>query len=267
MKYKLYPYKLRSVSGKDLANELQCLRIKPYNSQYRGHPNHILINWGSSNIPNNMMHNCREVLNHPAAVACASNKLATFDKFYEHGIRTPEYTRSPEIAREWIEGYIDRRSNSQCDYKCVYARTKLRGHSGNGIVILRDLNDDFPVAQLYTKGIKTNAEFRAHVFKNQVIDVTQKLRRSTLLREEINFDVRNYTNGWVFARVGVHLPEQAQTLAVDAISALQLDFGAVDLIHGRDNNYYVLEVNTAPGLMGTTLSSYARAFNNYLLRI
>jgi glutathione synthase/RimK-type ligase-like ATP-grasp enzyme len=43
-----------------------------------------------------------------------------------------------------------------------------------------------------------------------------------------------------------------------------LDFGAVDIGHRLiDNQFFVFEVNTAPGLEGTTLDKYAKAIYNY----
>jgi hypothetical protein len=48
---------------------------------------------------------------------------------------------------------------------------------------------------------------------------------------------------------------------------LELDFGAVDLIWNENQNVvYVLEVNTAPGMEGTTLENYCDAFSNALYR-
>jgi glutathione synthase/RimK-type ligase-like ATP-grasp enzyme len=50
-----------------------------------------------------------------------------------------------------------------------------------------------------------------------------------------------------------------------AVSALGLDFGAVDIIwNEREDKCYVLEVNTAPGLQGSTLENYANAIMEVL---
>jgi D-alanine-D-alanine ligase-like ATP-grasp enzyme len=44
-----------------------------------------------------------------------------------------------------------------------------------------------------------------------------------------------------------------------------LDFGAVDIIYNaKRNECYVLEVNTAPGLEGTTVEKYATKFASEL---
>ncbi|MNY81884.1 hypothetical protein D3C86_2236870 [compost metagenome] len=45
-----------------------------------------------------------------------------------------------------------------------------------------------------------------------------------------------------------------------AVNALGLDFGAADVIwNDHRKQAFVLEVNTAPGLTGTTLEKYAKA--------
>ena len=58
----------------------------------------------------------------------------------------------------------------------------------------------------------------------------------------------------------VVVPDVCRSLAIDSVAALRLDFGAVDIIwNKRHDRYYTLEVNTAPGLEGTTLERYSNA--------
>ena len=52
-----------------------------------------------------------------------------------------------------------------------------------------------------------------------------------------------------------------------AINACQLDFGAIDMAyvyneHSGEHEAYVIEVNSAPGLEGTTLHNYVSYFQN-----
>ncbi|MNY63636.1 hypothetical protein D3C86_2006230 [compost metagenome] len=50
-----------------------------------------------------------------------------------------------------------------------------------------------------------------------------------------------------------------------AVNAIGLTFGAVDVIWNEYRHQaYVLEVNTAPGLTGTTLEKYAEAFRGLM---
>lgn len=76
--------------------------------------------------------------------------------------------------------------------------------------------------------------------------------------------MRNHANGFIFAHEGVDIPDDVKELAVGAVAALDLDFGAVDLIQTKMGKWYVLEVNTACGLAGTTLKKYAEQFRNLL---
>ncbi len=75
--------------------------------------------------------------------------------------------------------------------------------------------------------------------------------------------VRNHDNGWVFCRQDVHPPDEVINQSIEAVRALGLDFGATDV---GWNEYYqkacVFEVNTAPGLEGTTLENYTTFFKN-----
>ncbi|GAG47489.1 unnamed protein product, partial [marine sediment metagenome] len=79
--------------------------------------------------------------------------------------------------------------------------------------------------------------------------------------EQVDYQIRNTDNGWVYCRGGVDAPEAVITAAVRAVDCLGLDFGAVDI--GYNEHYdrcAVFEVNTAPGLEGTTLDKYFEAF-------
>lgn len=119
-------------------------------------------------------------------------------------------------------------------------------------------------APLYVKYIKKQQEYRVHVFNGSVIDVQRKMRRTDTPTEEVNWKIRNHSNGFIFGREGVELPTSATDMCVAAVQAIGLDFGAVDVIYNeRSDTYYVLEVNTACGLIGTTLDKYKTAILEY----
>ena len=61
---------------------------------------------------------------------------------------------------------------------------------------------------------------------------------------------------------GVYASDHVRAQSVAAVRSLGLDFGAVDVVE-RQNKAYVLEVNTAPGLVGTTLEKYVDAIREY----
>lgn len=142
-------------------------------------------------------------------------------------------------------------------------RRKLNGHSGAGIVVAARV-EDIVDAPLYTQYVKKAKEFRVHVAFGQVIDVQAKRKRIDF-SGEVNFAVRNHDNGWVYCRENIEEPADLRDQALRSISALGLDFGAVDIIYNQHyNKCYVLEVNTAPGLEGTSVTKYTEAFVQHL---
>ena len=247
----VYPYKPGSNSARELARELGVRRISHRNSRFRGRPEKTVLNWGASRVPEEVA-KCT-IINTPEAVHRASDKL----QFFQNAdCRKPEWTTNWADANAWvIEG------------KTVVARTVLNGHSGEGI-ILCDLNDVVPQAPLYTEYVPKKNEYRVHVFRGAVIDVQRKARRRDVPDEQVNWKIRNNDNGFVFARNGDALgdvPQDVLTQAIQAVGSLGLDFGAADVIYNDARSQaFVLEVNTAPGLVGTTLENYTGAFRQFV---
>jgi glutathione synthase/RimK-type ligase-like ATP-grasp enzyme len=116
---------------------------------------------------------------------------------------------------------------------------------------------------MYTKYIKKRDEYRVHVVQGNVIDTQIKMRRYDTDDNQVNWMLRNHSNGFIFGRDRVVHDARRDALAIAAVHAVNLDFGGVDIIwNAYRNEYYVLEVNTAPGITGTTLQNYVTAFNS-----
>lgn len=218
-------------------------------SKYQPTSRSIVINWGSSKAPFSLTVPGMRVLNRPEQTAIASDKLQSFRTLKEAGnISIPEFTESKDEAAKWIE-----------EGAVVVARTQLRAHSGEGIVVCSRV-EDLPNCRLFTRYIKKKKEFRAHVVGGRVVDIQQKKQRSDF-DGEVNYAVRNHANGWIYAREDIEAPADLEQNAVLAVNALGLDFGAVDIVYNeKQNKCFVLEVNTAPGIEGTTVQKYADAF-------
>lgn len=254
----LFSYNQGSKSSKLLAEALDIPKIKHRNSNFRGSPDKVVINWGSSTLPNEVMR-CR-VVNRPDAVAIASNKLHSFNAF----------SRSPDVD-DYVPSWTTDQGEAEAMLRNghdMVARTILSGHSGNGIVIMEadDPTTWAVAAPLYVMYMKKRHEYRVHVVGREVIDVQRKgLAAEHANRDDINWRVRNLANGFIYARENVVIPARIRNLAINAVGSLGLDFGAVDIIQNeRHDCWYVLEVNTAPGLMGTTLERYAAALRAYV---
>ena len=239
----VYPYKKGSKSAKALAKALniKCL-TRPKRSR-----KDLRINWGASEMkPTRGI----VILNNVYPVINASNKLSTFQSFIENNIPCPDSTQDIEVAKSWI-----------ADGETVVCRKLLRSHSGKGIVIANTI-EELVAAPLYVKYFKKSHEYRIHVFNGKVIDAVKKRKRNGVT--EYNKWVRVHGNGWVFCRNDVVLSESLKTLAINAVKALGLDFGAVDIVSKTNGEAKVLEVNTAPALEGTTLVSYTNAIKEYV---
>ena len=243
----ILPYKSGSKSAKALATALGSKRIKLKNSHYRPSQQHLVINWGSRGEQAVILEESGlPLLNPPSAVRKASCKLRTFKTLSSEAV--PMWTVCKEEAASWIGSGL------------VVCRGKLNGHSGQGIVIASTV-DELIDAPLYVKYINKKHEYRVHVVNGKVIDQQRKMRSREVADEDVNWKIRNHSNGFIFGREGVDLPQEALDMCVESVGALGLDFGAVDMVwNERDDRYYVLEVNTACGLTGTTLEKYVEAF-------
>jgi len=291
MTIRVDPYKAGSKSAKALSRATGILRATP--KQVRRHGTFdTIVNWGNSE---RRFANATYI-NNPEAVAVASDKLQTADALSAANVAQPEYTRERSVANTWLgdgvtvvvrrilrgsrgtgislafngghpvqladEGVrsttapvLTPRGEAQWTSSDHCSRREHTGCRHNSLIR----------APLYNKYVKKADEYRIHVFDGQIIDIQQKRARREVPNEEVDYQIRNSHNGWVYCRDSVRCPDICRNLALDAVSALGLTFGAVDLgynIHGQ--SCVVYEVNTAPGLEGTTVEKYYEAILHYL---
>lgn len=253
MKVKVLPYKSFSESARDLVRALGSTKavLKSQSTPMKGRSK-VLLNWGNSSPKFSLTG--VTVLNKPAAVASASNKLTALRILKEANVRVPDFTTDRAVAQRWIE-----------EERYVLCRTLLRANSGRGITFAKQVSE-LVNAPLFVKYVRKEHEYRLHVFNGQVIDVVEKRRRGGFEENPVyNKFIRSYENGWIMARENVTVSDATRAEAVKAVRALGLDFGAVDIVMGaRDNKPYVLEVNTAPGIQGTTLANYKTAVETWM---
>lgn len=268
MTLRIEPYKAFSKGARELSNRCGILRATKKQTAKHGTFG-TLLNWGNSE---RRFANATYI-NNPEAVAIASNKLSTAKCLGDAGVPQPVYTTRRSVAEEWAAGGT-----------MVCCRKLLRASEGRGLVLYeapatgalrsaggggggRDLGDGrddgrgrMVDAPLYTKYFKKAEEYRVHVFDGVVIDVQQKRKRQEVDNEDVNYQIRNSRNGWVFCRDGVDCPDLVTSASIAAVTALGLDFGAVDVgFNVHRGEAAVFEVNTAPGLEGTTLDRYFEA--------
>lgn len=246
MKIFIYPYKPGSQSAKRLSGALGAKRIKHHGSKFKESQNKVVINWGSSSCP----YDC---LNDSGAVSVASDKLLSLKQLSLSSVSVPEWTTDRQIASGWLkEGHT------------VVCRGTLVGSSGQGITLVSDPLCELPLVPLYTKYTKKKDEYRVHVFDGKVIDVQRKMRKKSVPDQQVDWKIRNLAGGFIFGREGVNPDDTVLEESCRAVSSLGLLFGAVDIGDHPETGARVYEVNTAPGLEGSTVDSYVKALKEYL---
>ncbi len=245
-------WKAGSKSAKALRDGVAGKMIKLVGSKYKHNPaKHLVVNWGGSDCPE-----YDNMLNKAKAIQIASNKLLCSKVFDNYAVSSPLNFYKKEEAQHYLD--------VNGEGSVIYCRTILNGSQGKGIVVAHK-SDEVVNAQLYTVGITgKRREYRAHVFNGKVIHLQQKKRRDGW-KENPNYngDVRNLDGGWVFTMQAVELNEATIASACEAVKVLGLDFGGVDLIVDSEGTGYVIEVNTACGLEGTTVEKYCDAIKKY----
>lgn len=261
-RFRIIPYKQGSRSARSLAQGLNGLQLRLEGSRFQPRVDDVIINWGNTNPPPHpipigpLNQRQYEYLNDHTDIVRASNKLRFFQLLTA--------ANCGDIIPQW---WYDRALIPD-DAFPVVCRTILNGHSGRGIVIA-NTRDELVPAPLYTKYVKKQSEFRIHLGRRaddnfDVIAAQQKRRSRDVPDEQVNWQVRNHQNGFIYARENVVVPAAVGDAALRAFEATGLDFGAVDVIYNeREGRAYVLEINTAPGLEGQTLTDYVNFFNQF----
>lgn len=210
----------RSETAEDLKEKLADLKVNK----------HVIVNWTGSPV-NNLDHLAEVVLNGEAR----SNKLNQAIRLGTAGIPTITVSLRKE-GPEWFP----RRSSHQQGFD--FTNKKLR----RGVI----------PADFYVKKEDLTDEYRIHIFRTS----RDNMRVLRIAHKVPSCDhphpwVRSHRLGWKLSYVG-GASDAAKQIARDAVRALQLDFGAVDIGIRRQGDPIVLEVNTCPGLEGGTLEMY-----------
>lgn len=166
--------------------------------------------------------------------ACNSDKIQRLKLMEKAGVRTvPWFTTEPPK-----------------NIKFPLLARKASGYGGTDIV---------PVFQAqeipwrlkagwdwFSQFIPVAQEFRCWVFRGQHLDTYEKRMRRP---QDYAYIGRNFRNGFDFELSSFQ--KDAFIEADKALRALSFDFGAVDMLRGEDGKIYILEVNSAPGVIAS----------------
>ena len=235
-------------------------------SRTNGLPMHnwYTINWGYWN--DYPVHLHAPELNTPAAVRLASNKYQSLKVLATAGVRIVELVERNRASRleQGFTGWVEAATQNN-----LVPRNYNHRH-GSDIEACR-LGLSQP--DFFTQYIDSNTEYRIHVARFSVYRDQPDGGHVILSQRKVaspgNETVwpRTHLNGYTYRH---YSPDRTSadiyTTAIKAVAALGLDFGAVDMIRSNiDSHYYVLEVNTAPGLStDASLGAYTEAFHRWL---
>lgn len=113
------------------------------------------------------------------------------------------------------------------------------------IQTIHKLNPDEDV--ILQEFIKSDSDYRVHVFKGEVIAVMERIHKED--------EFRNNVHQGASVKLITDAPTDLQDLAIKASEAVEGVWVGVDIIKDSKDNYYVLEVNSSAGTKGIETAS------------
>jgi glutathione synthase/RimK-type ligase-like ATP-grasp enzyme len=196
------------------------------------------INWGRANANTELN----------SDISSCTNKRIMRQLFKEHSVFMPELYSVAEIINNFQKqvgpqvyiGRPDRHTKGRGLWK-VYDYASLdRALKGTRRK---------QAATHFMAYIPDAEEYRVHIFLGKSIRISKKA-----------FDVDGYTT--IKPDCTPDDRKAIREAAKQAVAAVELDFGAVDVLL-KDGRPYVLEVNSAPGLGGSMPKLYADTFKKW----
>jgi len=260
----------------------------------------IIIGWGTK-ISEGVNLTGIKVLNHPNAIRKNRDKLGVLDLFKaDRDLRsnTAAYYPSTGITRLIERGDIE--------FPLIGRKRHHQGGKGLWICLAKGHVSAAIAAgsDYFQKYIDIATEYRLHVFYGDIIYAVKKIENNSeaswvaqrkekvteyATKNNIRLDnstmecvlgrlvkeaelpdriVRSNKRGWKFSSIALNtIPEPLKNAAIKAVSVIGLDFGAVDCAIDTGRHPFIIEVNSGPGLQGTSLDKYIAAFRNKLAEI
>lgn len=201
----------------------------------------LFIRWGNTEEFVNTK--STKQLNSLDAVRRTVDKLQMLTTLKDAGLPTPEFDTELSL----IDNFKDDTGN-------LYIRSK------DGVV--RYASDYCSVRDsYYSKPIALKRrEYRVHVFNGKVIGIYEKVP----LTESRPALFKSNTCKFVKCNPDISRVDQnAQAICIQAVNSLGLLCGGVDLIRDKNKNFFVCEVNSAPGLNSCNIQRWVDEIKNY----
>lgn len=197
------------------------------------------INWGRANANTKLNPDTSKT----------TNKRVMRELFAANEVPMPELVPVQTALEQVHSGYVlvgrpDTHTQGRGFWICTNARDVRRALTGTR---------KKKAATHFMYYIEAPREYRVHIFRGKSIRISEKVFGTT----------GETAHGLYTTGKPTHNVKHVRAAAKKAVEAVGLDFGAVDVL-ADDNNCWVLEVNSAPGLGGSMPRVYLNKFKEYL---
>jgi len=181
------------------------------------------------------------------------NKLEALKILERKGVSTPKIiiTRHPENISNYEYPLLARKEHHARGSDAIFLKNRK--------CLLKRLRKvrrrDF-----FIRYIEKEKEFRVHILGNEVANISQKIKDDDETTHHPH--IWSLARGWVCVDYNGRYNRPLSELGKQAVKAIGYDFGAVDIILGKDGKFYVLEINSAPRLCIERRRKYTKYFRD-----
>lgn len=112
--------------------------------------------------------------------------------------------------------------------------------------------------------VKKATEFRLFMFNSKIMEASQKVQA----RANADMMIRNHRRGWNFMHIPVaNLSVPLKDACRKASNAIDINFCAIDCCLDEAGNPWILEINSAPGLIGRKVVALAERIRTFVREI
>jgi len=112
--------------------------------------------------------------------------------------------------------------------------------------------------------VKKETEYRLFMFNGKIMEASQKVQA----RANADMMIRNHRRGWNFMYVPVmKLNSKLKEACRMAAGAIDINFCAIDCCLDEAGNPWILEINSAPGLIGRKVTALAEKIRTFVHEI
>lgn len=247
MKFVILYSNKSSKTGKELLRKFASVSRKAVRKRTNKRFNaDLVLRWGSTEEFPRLT--SRVELNTLEATRNASDKLVMMRKLVAAGIPTPK------IEFDLADYDFDNQEELQNEEGKFYVRGANQQIRYTDTVTHGDLYISRPIPN-------KRREYRVHVFDGKVVEIYEKVAREGTENVRIckahncDFKLRDKEN--------CRLSQADQQMCIDAVNALGLVFGGVDVLRDKDQNCFVSEVNSSPALNTLNVERYFERIMEY----